>query len=186
MKELAKLKGITEEILMNQIYLLRGQKIMLDFDLSDLYGIETRVLKQSVRRNISKFPMDFMFELSKEEFDSLRSHYVILKNSGRGKHPKYLPYAFTEHGVLMLSSVIRSEKADLVNIQIMRLFVRIRNMLTDNNELHTEVASIKDKLQTQGQNIESIFQYLDAMMEKNTQYPSRPQIGFKIPDAEKE
>ncbi|HTG66702.1 MAG TPA: ORF6N domain-containing protein [Flavobacterium sp.] len=109
---------LSEETISNNIYYIRNQKVMLDRDLAALYGIETRVLKQAVRRNISRFPEDFMFELSKTEYDSLRSQIVTLKK-GRGAHQKYLPFAFTEHGILMLSSVLNSEKAIQTNIQIM-------------------------------------------------------------------
>ena len=94
----------------NRIYELRGQKVMLDFDLAELYQVETRVLKQAVRRNIERFPNDFMFQLTQEEYNSLTSQIVILKNKGRGQHSKYMPFPFTEQGVAMLSSVLRSKK----------------------------------------------------------------------------
>ena len=101
---------LSEETISNKIYYIRNQKVMLDRDLASLYGIETKVLKQAVKRNLSRFPEDFMFELTKIESDSLRSQIVTLKK-GRGEHQKYLPSAFTEHGVLMLSSVLKSDKA---------------------------------------------------------------------------
>ncbi|MNF25589.1 ORF6N domain protein [compost metagenome] len=111
---------LSEETISNKIYYIRNQKVMLDSDLAFLYGIETKVLKQAVKRNITRFPEDFMFELSKVEYDSSRSQIVTLKN-GRGSNLKYLPFAFTEHGVLMLSSVLKSDKAIQTNIQIMRI-----------------------------------------------------------------
>lgn len=110
---------LSEELISNKIYFIRNQKVMFDSDLASLYGIETRVLKQAVKRNLSRFPEDFMFELSKIEYDSSRSQIVTL-NNGRGSNLKYLPSVFTEHGVLMLSSVLKSDKAIQTNIQIMR------------------------------------------------------------------
>ena len=116
------------ERITSKIYLIRGMKVMLDRDLAELYGVETKVLKQAVRRNIKRFPEDFMFELTKSEEKSLRSQIVTLK---RGQHAKYLPFAFTEQGVAMLSSVLNSERAIEVNIQIMRAFTQLRQMLAD-------------------------------------------------------
>ena len=116
------------EEIRNRIYEIRGRQVMLDKDLAELYGVEVKVLNQSVKRNAKRFPSDFMFQLSKDEFDSLRSQIVTLKN-GRGGHSKYLPYAFTEQGVAMLSSVLRSDTAIEVNIRIMRTFVAVRQYL---------------------------------------------------------
>lgn len=99
---------VPDEVIMNKIFVIRGQKVMLDNDLSELYGVETKRLKEQVRRNINRFPEDFMFELTREEFLSLRSQNATLK---RGQHSKYIPFAFTEHGVLMLSNVLKSERA---------------------------------------------------------------------------
>ena len=127
----------------NSIYLIRSQKVLLDRDLAELYGVETRVLKQAVRRNRKRFPGDFMFELTKEENQSLRSQNVILK---RGQHSKYLPFAFTEQGVAMLSSVLSSERAIRVNIEIMRAFVRLRDMLSTHKELARKLADLERQL----------------------------------------
>lgn len=117
----------------NKIYEIRGQRVMLDFDLAAMYQVETKVLKQAVRRNSQRFPEDFMFELTQEEYNTLivrlRSQIVTLE-PGRGKYPKYAPFAFTEQGVAMLSSVLRSETAIQVNIAVMRAFVAIRQVLT--------------------------------------------------------
>ena len=109
----------------SQIFLVRGQKVMLDIDLASLYEVEAKALNQAVKRNLDRFPTDFMFQLTGEEAERLRSQIVTLK-TGRGQHRKYLPYAFTEQGVAMLSSVLRSRRAVLVNIEIMRAFVRHR------------------------------------------------------------
>ena len=121
---------------------------MLDKDLADLYGVETRVLLQAVKRNLDRFPADFMFQLSKEEHDFLRSQIVTLKR-GRGHHRKYQPYVFTEQGVAMLSSVLRSERAILVNIEIMRTFVRLRRMLAGHEELARKLAALEKKYDSQ-------------------------------------
>lgn len=121
------MERIPIEKIESKIYSIRNQKVMFDRDRAELYAVETRILVQAVKRNINRFPDDFMFQLSKNEFDSLRSQFVISKKGGR----TYLPYAFTENGVAMLSSVLNSERAINVNIQIMRVFTRLRNMLRE-------------------------------------------------------
>jgi phage regulator Rha-like protein len=172
---------------MNQIYHIRGQKVMLDRDLAELYGIETKVLKQSVRRNIARFPEDFMFELSKEEFDSLRSQIVTSKK-GRGG-TRYTPMAFAEQGVAMLSSVLNSPQAIQVNIQIIRIFTKLRQALLDNTEIRLDIEQIKNileshskKLNNQDKNMEIVFQYLDELSEKKKDpvITERKSIGYKI------
>jgi len=130
-------------IIQNKVFTLRGCKVMLDFDLAELYEIETRTLKQAVRRNIERFPGDFMFEVTSEELASLRSQIVILKKT-RGGHTKYLPFAFTEQGVAMLSSVLNSYKAIQVNITIMRAFVSIRQHYLDSKELKERIDKLED------------------------------------------
>lgn len=182
---------IADESVMNQIYVIRGQKVMLDRDLASLYGVETKVLKQSVRRNSIRFPDDFMFELTKDEFQSLRSQFVT-SNEGRGGS-RYVPMVFTEQGVAMLSGVLNSNRAIVVNIQIMRVFTRIRQMLTDNTELRLEIAEIKqavDKISKkqdgQDKNIELIFEYIDRLQEKEElPVPERNAIGFTVGDSSK-
>lgn len=169
---------LSEETISNTIFYIRNQKVMLDSDLAALYGIETRILKQAVRRNFTRFPEDFMFELSKTEYDSLRSQIVTLKK-GRGAHQKYLPFAFTEHGILMLSSVLNSEKAIQTNIQIMRIFTKVRQMLLDTTEMKLDIVQIQKKLENQGKNIELVFSYLDELTEKKDEEKSRTKIGYK-------
>jgi len=132
--------AIADESVMNRIYVIRGHKVMLDRDLASLYGVETRVLKQAVRRNIDRFPDDFMFEVSDEELNSMVSQFVIPDKKTFGGAS---PFAFTEQGVTMLSSVLSSKQAIHINIQIMRVFTRIRQMLADNTELRLEIAEIK-------------------------------------------
>jgi phage regulator Rha-like protein len=134
---------IAIEDIAQRIYFIRGFKVMLDRDLAALYDVETKVLKQAVRRNIGRFPPDFMFELTKDENLSLRSQNVTLK---RGQYSKYLPFAFTEQGVSMLSSVLRSERAVQVNIQIMRTFVKIRQMLQIHAEMKQELAGLRSQM----------------------------------------
>jgi hypothetical protein len=169
---------LSEELISNKIYFIRNQKVMFDSDLASLYGIETRVLKQAVKRNISRFPEDFMFELSKVEYDSSRSQFVTLKN-GRGSNLKYLPSVFTEHGVLMLSSVLKSDKAIQTNIQIMRIFSKVRQMLLDTTDLKIDILQIQKKLENHDKNIELVFSYLDELSEKKENKTPRTKIGYK-------
>jgi hypothetical protein len=129
---------IPVERIASRIYLIRSQKVMLDADLAALYGVETKVFNQAVRRNMDRFPEDFMFQLSAEEAAALRSQFVTLEK-GRGRYPKYAPLAFSEHGVAMLSSVLRSKRAIQVNLAIMRTFVRLREALATNEELARKV-----------------------------------------------
>ncbi len=166
---------IPEERIIDKIYLIRGQKVMLDRDLAKLYGLETKVLKQQVKRNIERFPDDFMFELSNQEFSNLRSQIVTSSWGG----VRYMPIVFTEQGVAMLSSVLNSKQAISVNIQIMRIFTRIRQMLTDTLSLKLEIEDIKKKIQNQDKNIEIVFSYLDELITKQEDPLPRKRIGFK-------
>jgi len=134
------------EIIERKIYLIRGHKVLLDSDLAELYGVEVKQLKRQVRRNINRFPEDFMFQLQKEEYESLRSHFGTLK---RGEHAKYLPYAFTEQGVAMLSSVLNSARAIEVNIQIMRAFVKLRELIATHKDLARKLADMEKKYDSQ-------------------------------------
>jgi hypothetical protein len=168
---------IPDNIVVNKIYEVRGLKVMLDSDLAELYGVETKVLNQSIRRNIERFPTDFMFQLTDEEWESLRSQIVTSK-SGRGGRT-YLPNVFTEHGVLMLSSVLNSKQAIQVNIQIVRIFTRIRQLLSENAGLKLEIEEIKQKVSNQDKNIELVFTYLDKLIDKKI--GPRKRIGY-MPD----
>jgi len=154
------------------ILLIRGQKVMLDRDLAELYGVETRTLKQAVRRNIKRFPLDFMFELTPEEDQSLRSQNVILK---RGKHSKYLSFAFTEQGVAMLSSVLNSDRAIDVNIEIMRAFVRLRDMLATHKDLARKLTALENKYDEQ---FRVVFEAIHELMTPHER--PRKEIGFKV------
>ena len=166
---------LSEELISNKIYFIRNQKVMLDRDLAMLYGIETRVLKQAVKRNISRFPDDFMFELSQIEFDNLKSQIVTSSWGGTRK----LPSVFTEHGVLMLSSVLNSDKAIQTNIQIMRIFTKVRQMLLDTTDLKIDIMQIQKKLENHDKNIELVFSYLDELTDKKENEKPRTKIGYK-------
>ena len=158
------------------ILLIRGQKVMLDADLAVLYGVETRVLVQAVKRNLERFPEDFMFQLNKDDVDFLRSQIVTLKK-GRGQHSKYLPYAFTEQGVAMLSSVLRSRRAIHVNIEIMRAFIRLRQMLASHVELARKLDALEKKYDAQFKQVFEAIRQLMAPPE-----PKRRPIGFRKGD----
>jgi len=168
---------LSEETISNTIYYIRNQKVMLDRDLAKLYGIETRVLKQAVKRNLIRFPEDFMFELSKIEFENWRSQIVTSNSDKMGL--RYAPMAFTEHGILMLSSVLNSDKAIQTNIQIMRIFVKVRQMLLDTTEIKLDIAQIQKKLENHDKNIELVFSYLDELTDKKENENDRVKIGYK-------
>ena len=163
----------------NRIYELRDQKVMLDFDLAELYLVETRVLKQAVRRNLERFPKDFMFQLTLEEYNSLTSQFVILKNKGRGQHSKYAPFAFTEQGVAMLSSVLRSKKAIKINISIMRAFVVIREFALSHKELSQKITELESKYNGQIKDVFEALNYLIQKDKQSLQQKERITIGYK-------
>ena len=147
---------ISDSIVVNKIYEIRGFNVMLDSDLAELYQVETRTLNQAIKRNIERFPEDFMFQLTDIEWQNLTSQIVISSWGGRRK----LPNVFTEHGVLMLSSVLNSSQAIEVNIQVVRVFTRLRKMLNENTVLKLEIEEIKKKLNSHDKNIELVFSYL--------------------------
>jgi flagellar capping protein FliD len=166
MKDIIPVESIT-----GKIFMIRGFKVMLDRDLAKLYGVETRVLKQAVRRNIKRFPEDFMFELTFKEESSLRSQFVTLE--GKGKHSKYLSMAFTEQGVAMLSSVLKSDRAIQVNIQIMRIFTRLRQMLAGHKDLQKKIEAMEEKYDEQFRVVFEAIKQLISEEEKPKQ-----RIGF--------
>ena len=172
MKEL-----ILAERIESRIFQVRGKKVMLDSDLASLYGVETKALTQAVKRNKSRFPEDFMFQLTKEEFISLRSQIVTSNRGGR----RYLPYAFTEHGVAMLSSVLNSERAIQVNILIMRAFTKLREILLTHKDLAVRIEALEKKYAEHDQTIKEIFQAIKQLLE-----PPLPKekkiIGFRVYD----
>lgn len=168
---------IPAELITSKILLIRNEKVLLDRDLAELYGVETRVLNQAVKRNIARFPDDFMFQLTAEENRFLRSQFVTLK---RGGHTKYLPYAFTEQGVAMLSSVLNSSRAIQVNIAIMRAFVEIRKFLYGSDALAQKLKELerktKKKFSDQQKQINIIFEAIKQLLIEETK-PVR-KIGF--------
>lgn len=171
---------IPEEVVINKIYLIRDQKVMLDSDLADLYAVETKQLKRQVKRNIERSPDDFMFELTSEEYHILRSQIGTLK---RGEHSKYPPMVFSEQGVAMLSSVINSTRAVQVNIRIMRIFNQLRTAILSKTNIRLEIERIKRSLDNRDKNIELVFQYLDELNEKIKRpplLPDREMVGYKI------
>jgi len=170
------------QIIQSKIYEIRGCRVMLDFDLAQLYNVETKAMKQAVRRNIERFPSDFMFELTKEEYSSLRSQFVTLENteekSNRGKHSKYLPYVFTEQGVAMLSSVLRSKTAIEVNISIMRAFISLRQYALGYTELNRKLEEFMVETNIQ---FSDIYQALTELASKKEEEekPRNP-IGYTV------
>lgn len=174
--------AIPDEIITSKIYLIRDKKVMLDEDLAELYNVTTGVLNQAVKRNIGRFPEDFMFQLEKDEFETWLYQFGPSGWGGRRK----LPYAFTEQGVAMLSGVLNSERAIKVNIQIMRVFTKVREILMDNMSIRLEIEEIKKKLTNQDKNIELVFSYLDELIEKHdTKRPVQVK-GFKSPEKNKQ
>lgn len=171
---------IPDEVVINKIYLIRNEKVMLDKDLAALYGVETKRLNEQVKRNIERFPEDFMFRLTEIEFDNLKSQNATSSWGGR----RNLPYAFTEHGVLMLSSVLNSGLAIKVNIQIMRVYTKIRKMLATHEDLLLKFEQVEIRLANHDDQIMLILEYIkqfeDAKQE-SLDYMNRPRIGFKPP-----
>ncbi|OFV98301.1 MAG: DNA-binding protein [Acidobacteria bacterium RIFCSPLOWO2_12_FULL_54_10] len=169
------------EIIERQIYLVRGQKVMLDADLASLYQVPTKVFNQAVRRNLSRFPQDFMLQLSKEETSSLRSQIVTLEK-GRGRHPKYRPLAFTEQGVAMLSSVLHSDRAAQMNILIIRAFIALRNMLATHKDLARKMESIERQQAEHGEQLAAVYSIVKQLI--NPPDKSKKRIGFALADEE--
>ena len=177
---------IAEEIIISKIYNIRGKKVMLAQDLAELYEVETKVLNQQVKRNIGKFPERYMFQLTKDESNRLRSQNVTLK---RGQHAKYLPYAFTEHGILMLSSVLNSERADKVNMLIIDTFVKLRELMFIHKDVTHQLEQVQNKLAEHDNQITVIFEYLkqlEAPKQQELEQKNRKLIGFKTPGKKEE
>ncbi|MCX5905295.1 MAG: ORF6N domain-containing protein [Proteobacteria bacterium] len=160
------------ELIASKIYIIRRLKVMLDRDLAQLYGVETKQLKRAVKRNLDRFPADFMFELNTDEYDALRCQTGTLK---RGAHSKYPPFAFTEQGVAMLSSVLNSKRAIQVNIQIMRVFTRFRQILLSNKDLRRELEELQ---RVTDDWFRVVFETLDQLL-SHEERPRR-KIGFKV------
>lgn len=166
---------IPDELIMSKILFIRDQKVMIDRDLAELYGVTTGNLNKSVKRNLFRFPDDFMFQLTKEEFEIL----IFQNGTSKWGGTRKLPYVFTEQGVAMLSSILNSEQAVRVNIHIIRVFTKMRNYLVTNLNLTLEVEMIKKKLINQDKNIELVFSYLDELIDKQDHKEERNKIGYK-------
>ncbi len=166
---------IPNEIISNKIYLIRNEKVMLDLYLAELFNVETKRINEQIKRNSERFREHFMFQLNEDEFQILKSQFATSSWGGTRK----LPYAFTEHGVLQLSNVLKSERATLMSIKIIEVFVSLRNYLTENLNLKLEVETIKKKLINQDKNIELVFAYLDELIDKQDNKVERKKIGYK-------
>ncbi len=167
---------IFEEKIINKIHLIRGQKVMIDKDLAELYGIETRRLKEQVNRNLNRFPGHYMFELNKEETEILRSQNATLRH---GAHSKYLPYAFTEHGVLMLANVLKSGRAIEMSIKIIDVFVKLRQMLLTHKDILLKLEQLERQVVQNSDDIRNIFTALKELLTAPPELP-RQSIGFKL------
>jgi phage regulator Rha-like protein len=179
----------------NRIYEIRGERVMLDRDLAALYETETKSLNLAVKRNLKRFPADFMFQLTKDEFESLRFQIETLEQSdnplrlqnetlktGRGQHSKYLPYAFTEQGVAMLSGVLSSDRAINMNIAIMRAFVEVRKVLLKQNDLKEQMKEIKERLGEHDAQLNQIYDAMENLLDEKAaqrKWEDRQRIGFK-------
>jgi len=183
------------QTIQNRIYEIKGERVMLDRDLAVLYETEVKALNLAVKRNVKRFPPDFMFQLSKEEFEALRFQIETLEKSdkplrlqnetlkkGRGQHSKYLPYAFTEQGVAMLSGVLNSDKAINMNIAIMRAFVEIRRLALKQNDLKIQLDEIKQRLGEHDIQLNSIYDAIENLLDEKAvqrRWDERERIGFK-------
>jgi len=164
---------IPEEIIADKIYLIRNQKVMIDSDLAKLYNVDTKRINEQVKRNLNRFPNDFMFQLTEIEWENLMSQNATSSWGGRRK----LPYAFTEHGVLMLSSVLKSDRAVEVNIRIMRVFIKLKELLLNHKDILLKVEQIEQKLSGQDDKILEIFNYLKHFIKQKNEKITK--IGFK-------
>jgi len=167
------MKIIIPEHIEQRIFIIRGKKVMLDRDLAELYGVETKRLKEQVKRNLDRFPDDFMFELSKNELQNWRSQFATSNKEIMGL--RVPPFAFTEHGILMLSSVLKSKRATQVNIQIMRTFVRLRQAILDSDELRRELQDLK---QLSEERFQVVFETLDKLL--TVERKPKKKIGFEV------
>ncbi|MBP2283827.1 putative XRE-type DNA-binding protein [Flavobacterium sp. CG_23.5] len=166
---------IPNEVITNKIYFIREQKVMLDKDIAELYGVETKRVNEQIKRNISRFPENFMFQLTENEFQNLKSQIATSSWGGTRK----LPYVFTEHGVLQLANVVKSERATQMSIKIIEIFVSLREFLNDNLSTKLEIEEIKKKLINHDKNIELVFNYVDELIEKQDSKVERIKIGYK-------
>lgn len=170
---------VADTIIVDKIYIIRGQKIMLDRDLAEMYGVEVKRLNEAVKRNLSRFPEDFMFQLATNEWQNLRSQFATSKK-GRGG-TRYAPFAFTELGVAMLSSILSSETAIQVNIQIIRVFTKMKQAILDNKEILSRIDKIEKKLTAHDTDLETVFKALKKLLQQ-PEPATRKSIGFPYPN----
>jgi len=169
-----------DHIVLSKIFVIRDIKVMIDRDLAELYGVETRTLNQAVKRNLQRFPVDFMFQMTSEELENWKSQIVISNKEKMGIRKP--PLVFTEQGVAMLSSVLNSERAILVNIQIIRIFTQIRELLIPNKDILRKLMDLETQGLVHGKKIKLIFEYLKQLKKSETdmqEFKQRPRIGFK-------
>lgn len=167
---------VPNEVIASRILLIRDQKVIVDSDIAELYGVTTKRLNEQVKRNINRFPDNFMFELNKKEKAQVVANCDHLENL---KFSPVLPKVFTEHGIIMVANVLTSERAIQMSIRIVEVFVQMREMFTDNLSLKLDIEEIKKKLTNHSKNIELVFNYLDELIEKNENYKPRKQIGYR-------
>ncbi len=167
---------VVEQKILNRIYVVRGEKIMLDKDLAELYGIETRVLKQTVKRNMERFPKDFMFEMTSKEIDGMVSQNVIPSKSYFGGAT---PFCFTEQGVTMLSCILNSKTAIEVNLRVVRVFVKMREYALTHKEILFQLVKLEKEVKGNSKDIENIFMVLKKLLEKESKSQPKNKIGFK-------
>ncbi len=172
--------SVPDEIIMNKIFLIRNQKVMIDRDLAELYGIETKRLKEAVRRNIERFPEDFMFQMTKKEFENWRTHFASSNSDKMGL--RYAPFCFTEQGATMLSCILSSERAIQVNIQIIRIFTKMKELLLTNKDILLKLEKMEKDVKENKEDIAMIFEALKQLL--NPAQPKRSMIGFNRKDDE--
>jgi ORF6N domain len=166
---------VAEQKILNKIYVIRGEKVMVDKDLAEMYGVETKQLKRQVKRNKERFPKDFMFELTTKEFENLRSQIGTSSWGGT----RYMPMAFTEQGVAMLSSILNSKTAIEVNIRVIRVFTKLREYALTHKEILLQLAKLEKEVKGNSKDIENIFMVMKELIEKHSNPPPRNKIGFK-------
>ncbi len=167
---------LADEVVMNKIFLIRGQKVMIDRDMAELYGVETKVLKQAVRRNMERFPEDFMFEMNKKEFTNWRSQ-IVTSIQGDRMGLRHAPFCFTEQGVTMLSCILNSERAITVNIQIIRIFTKLREMILTHKDILLKLEQLEKKVTANDEDMQAIFIALKQLL--NTPQLPRPRVGYR-------
>ncbi|WP_300598190.1 ORF6N domain-containing protein [Niabella sp.] len=171
---------VAEQKILNRIYVVRGQKVMLDQDLAEMYKVETRRLNEQVKRNLNRFPKDFMFTLKQKEFDNLMSQIAISSSSPGWGGRRKLPYVFTEQGVAMLSSILNSEVAIEVNVRIIRVFTKLREYALSQKDILVQLARLEKEVKGNSRDIENIFVVLKELIEKQRTPIPRNKIGFKL------